>query len=275
MRNQHFAAGFYGTLLSHYEFRCFKLSETGYEGGTHLPVHSHERSYFSMTMQGNYREGSERTSNIVSPLTLAFHPAGVEHFVDFDCGEARLFNIEIQADWIKRLRESQILLDQPAYYRGGRPSWLALRLYKEYKSMDTLSVLMIEALLLELIVETSRSAISAIRRRVPDWLRNARELLHNNFAQNLSLKEIADNVDVHPVHLATSFRRYYGTTIGDYVRKRRIDFACAQILDSNRPLTEIAVSSGFFDQSHFSRTFKQVVGVTPSEYRFAFQKNES
>ena len=168
MRNQHFAVGFSGKLLSQYEFRCFKLSETGYEGGTRLPIHSHEQSYFSMTMQGNYREGGERTSNLCSPLTLAFHPAGVKHFVDFDIGEARLFNIEMQADWIKRLRESQILLDQPAYYSGGRPTWLALRLYKEYKSMDTLSVLMIEALLLELIVETSRSAISAIRRKAPD-----------------------------------------------------------------------------------------------------------
>jgi AraC family transcriptional regulator len=164
-------------------------------------------------------------------------------------------------------------MDQPVYYRGGPPSWLAFRLYKEYKSMDTLSELMMEGLLLEIMVEASRCSTAEMKYKAPSWLFKARALLHDSFSQNLSLKQIAESVDVHPVHLAVRFRRYYGSTIGDYVRKLRVDFACSRLVETDQSLIEIAMAAGFCDQSHFSRTFKQIIGVSPSEYRLAFRKN--
>lgn len=268
-----FPQGFYGKLLSQSRFGDFKLSETGYTAGQELPKHSHALSYLCMTVRGRYCETSERTTQQCAPLTLAFHPAGAEHRVYFDSGEARLFNVEVEEQWMKRLRECQMGMDHPVYYRGGPPSWLAFRLYKEYKSMDTLSALMMEGLLLEIMVEASRSSVKEMKSKPPDWLTKARDLLHDSFVQSLSLKQIATSAGVHPVHLAVRFRKHYGSTIGDYVRKLRIDFACSQLVETDQPLIEIALAAGFCDQSHFSRTFKQITGVSPSEYRFAFRKN--
>ena len=273
MKQPNFPRGFYGKLLSQTRFGGFKLSETGYSSRQQLPKHSHALSYLCMTVRGRYSETSQRTTQRCAPLTLAFHPAGAEHVVDFDAGEARLFNVEVEAQWMKRLRECRLGMDEPVYYFGGPPSWLAFRLYKEYKSMDTLSELMMEGLLLEIMVETSRGSTRETKRKVPAWLFQARDLLHDSFSQNLSLKQIAESVNVHPVHLAVRFRRYYGSTIGDYVRKLRIDFACSKLVETDQSLIEIAMASGFCDQSHFSRSFKQLVGVTPSEYRLAFRKN--
>ena len=155
---QQFPQGFYGKLLSQTRFDAFKLSETGYTPGQQLPKHSHALSYLCMTVSGKYRETSERTTQQCAPLTLAFHPAGAAHRVFFDSGEARLFNVEVEPQWMKRLRECQMGMERPVYYRGGPPLWLAFRLYKEYKSMDTLSELMMEGLLLEIMVQASRSA---------------------------------------------------------------------------------------------------------------------
>ena len=72
---------------------------------------------------------------------------------------------------------------------------------------------------------------------------------------------------MHPVHLAQTFRKFYRCTIGDYVRSLRIEFACRQLAATNMPLSQIALLAGFADQSHFTRTFKETLGVPPSRYR--------
>jgi AraC family transcriptional regulator len=87
----------------------------------------------------------------------------------------------------------------------------------------------------------------------------------------LSLSQQAACVGVHPVHLAREFRRFYHCTIGDYIRQLRIKFACEKLVQSDLPLSEIALASGFFDQSHFTRTFKQLTGKTPQAYRADFR----
>lgn len=78
---------------------------------------------------------------------------------------------------------------------------------------------------------------------------------------------MARSVGVHPVHLATTFRRHFGSTIGEYVRRLRIDFATRQIASSEESLCNIALAAGFADQSHFSKVFRQQTGMTPGVFR--------
>jgi AraC-like DNA-binding protein len=63
------------------------------------------------------------------------------------------------------------------------------------------------------------------------------------------------------------FRQIHGCTVGEYVRKLRINAACHDLNDSEIPLAEVALTSGFADQSHFSRVFKRQVGMTPGAFR--------
>lgn len=272
MRQETSRAGFYGRLLSCSEIGGFKLNEYTYRPGERLPKHSHERSYFCMTVQGCYREGYNAHTYLCSPLTLAFYPVGAKHSVNFGSTHVLTFNVELQSDWMARFEQCEIELDRPGYYQGGPAAWLALRLYEEYKAMDALSSLVIEGLMLEIVAATSRSSRSA-RRRPPAWLKQAREFIHDNFNQSLTLKAIARSAGIHPVHLATSFRQHYRTTVGDYLRKLRVDAACREMVCADKPLSEIAAAAGFFDQSHFSKTFKQLIGVPPSRFRRSLEKN--
>ena len=271
MSNRVSSSGSYGRLLSTTELGSFKFTETEYAADEYLPKHAHEEDFFCLTMKGRYKESSERSSYLCSPLTLAFHPAGTPHSVEFGGAKVQVFKIEMYPEWIGSIRESHRIVQRPVYCSGGVSSRLALRLFKEYRTMDSLSEFMIEGLLLEIFVYTLRSSRITTKRIPPTWLIKARDLLHDSFCQNLQLREIAKNVDIHPVHLATCFREHYGSTIGEYLRKLRIDFACSQIRDSDRPLTEIALSAGFCDQGHFSRSFKQHLGMSPSEYRLTFR----
>ncbi len=83
----------------------------------------------------------------------------------------------------------------------------------------------------------------------------------------MTLEEVAKLADVHPVHLSRVFREKYGSTIGEYVRRLRVEFASKQISSTKIPLSEIAHAAGFADQSHLNKTFKNIFGSTPSEYR--------
>lgn len=133
--------------------------------------------------------------------------------------------------------------------------------------MDALSPLIVEGLLLEMVGEASRQPAPVLGARHPRWLLQAQDLLREGFAQHLTLEEIARAVGVHRVHLAQAFHKHFHCTVGEYIRELRIDYACRQLATSSMSLVEIALAAGFADQSHFTRTFKQGKGMSPSQYR--------
>ena len=144
-----------------------------------------------------------------------------------------------------------------------------MKLYREFLQVDDASRLAIEGLALEMLAAVSRHQDKSSDKRAPRWLERAIELLRERSPERLTIAEIATTVGVHPVHLAREFRRFKRCTIGEYVRELRIERACHQLRNSAEPLAAIAAGAGFSDQSHFCRTFKRVIGMTPAEYRSA------
>jgi AraC family transcriptional regulator len=116
-------------------------------------------------------------------------------------------------------------------------------------------------------------AIDSTECSPPRWLRQAKDMLHDQFSENLTLEAIAEAVRVHPVYLARAWRKYFHCTVGQYLRQLRIESACREIALSDTPLAEVAAAAGFYDQSHFSRTFKRITGLTPAEYRTVFRES--
>jgi AraC family transcriptional regulator len=137
--------------------------------------------------------------------------------------------------------------------------------------MDDLSPLAMEGLALELLVAASRYPVSIAEHRVPAWLRRVTDILQDRFAETFSLADLAATVEVCPDHLARVFRRYQGCTVGEYVRRLRVDFARRRLASSDARLVEIALAAGFSDQSHLTKTFKQHTGMTPGEFRASWR----
>jgi AraC family transcriptional regulator len=245
------------------------LTETLYAADLKLPKHAHEEAYFCFVLQGQYTENYGRRSRSCTPSTLIFHPSNETHSDQFYTA-ARCFNIQMNAHWQERARQYSLSLNQPFDFRGGVLLQLAMRLYSEFYNDNDCSPLVVEGIALEMMGETCRPSASQSSGRPPRWLLTARDLLHEQFSQSLTLSELADAAGVHPVHLAREFRRFYRCTIGEYARQLRVDFACQKITASDMPLSEIALAAGFFDQSHFTRTFKAHTGKTPQEYRTLF-----
>jgi AraC family transcriptional regulator len=180
--------------------------------------------------------------------------------------------LEISRQWIERLRADSIRLENDTDFYRGAFTPLCARLHREFHQTDRAAKLAIEGLALELLAEAARQPDTKLR-AVPPWLTQAREMLVEHFSETQTLTQIADEVGVHPVYLASAFRRKFGVTVGEFVRQLRIEHACAALGKEELSLAAIALQAGFADQSHFSKVFKSYVGLTPRKDRATFVKS--
>lgn len=255
--------------LASSEIAGFRLVETVYPSGLKMAAHSHEPAYFSFVLRGAYTERCGKLARTCVPSLLIFHPPDGSHAVAFHNADVGIFRVEIKAQRLQQLRErTQPLMDSTRDFRGGLTSNLAVRLYREFQQEDEFSPLAVEGLVLEIIAEATRNAALESREQgKPRWLEKAREILHAQSSETPTLSHLAEEVGVHPIYLARSFRKHYRCTVGEYVRRLRIESACREIAVSQKSLSEIATASGFYDQSHFSNAFKRYTGMTPAAYR--------
>lgn len=101
----------------------------------------------------------------------------------------------------------------------------------------------------------------------PEWLGDAVQYIERAYAGHLSLASVARHVGAHPATLAAAFRRFHRTSVGEFIRDLRLSRARIALVQSRRPIKEIALDSGFYDQAHFGRLFKRRYGVSPASMR--------
>jgi AraC family transcriptional regulator len=86
-------------------------------------------------------------------------------------------------------------------------------------------------------------------------------------AEDLALEELAALVSLSAKHFARAFRQSTGMPPHRWLIERRIDRAKALLTEAGLNLAEIALACGFADQSHFTATFRKIVGATPGSFR--------
>ena len=97
--------------------------------------------------------------------------------------------------------------------------------------------------------------------------RRAAELLRENLDGRIRLMEIARECALSVSHFARSFKETFGISTHQWLIRRRIEHAQELLRQTTTPIVDIAMQSGFGDQAAFSRTFRQVVGVSPGRWR--------
>jgi len=97
-------------------------------------------------------------------------------------------------------------------------------------------------------------------------VQRARAYLHDNYADDISLAQLAQVANLSANYFNTVFRAEVGLPPHAYQTQVRVAHA-KKLLAIGRPITEVAFDTGFFDQSHFNRHFKRLVGVTPANYQ--------
>ena len=265
------AGQFYGTTSQALVTNGFRFTEKSYSSRSSLPTHAHELSHFCLVLSGSYQERMAARYFQRGPAALVYYPPEVSH-AEEHFSDGRHLLVEIDAIGLDTVREYGARLNEPVHLQSESSLWLAARMYREFSERDAYSRLALESITTELLIAASRQHTGNLEKKAPRWLDQVKEFLRENFAEPPGLNELANAVGVHPTHLARVFRRFERCTVGDYIRKIRVEQARQRMLESNEPLVDIALATGFADQTHFTRSFKRLTGMTPSEFRRIFSK---
>lgn len=263
---------FGGRIIKTHEFSGLRLVEGVYSGKSKIPRHAHEQAVFCIALNGSCNEAYASKLREYKAFTVEFLPSNQYHSLAFPGAETRAFTVDVASSWLERAREYSLKLEDSVHCPGGLLSGLFMKLYREFRQMDSASPLVIEGLMLEMLAEASRHEVTVSDRTPPRWLAQAMHLLREQFSEHLTLAHVATSVGVHPIHLARGFRRFCSCTVGEYIRQLRIEHACHELCETDASLAAIASAAGFSDQSHFSRTFKRLMEMTPAQYRATFSR---
>lgn len=237
------AAITFGRALQRWRDEQFVVTETLHSAGLRLPLHEHEAANVTIVLRGGFEERVERRSFSATRGSVIVKPAGARHANAYGTRDVECITIEVPAAFqFTEVRH----LGAPLF------ALLAERL------RDDAAELAIEELIY-------RIAGPNIRESGATWLATIEQMLREETVT--SLAQLGAAVGRHPAHVAREFRAYYGCSIGEFVRARRIDAARQALRSTNRPISDIALDAGFYDQSHFTNVFRRLLGTTPQRYR--------
>jgi AraC family transcriptional regulator len=258
---------FYGAVQQRRE-RCNAIfTDLRHSSARKLPEHAHELPFFALLLEGDYSERYGHQHKQFGPFTMAYRPAGVPHQDEIGPRGVRFFEIELRPSWQRRIRDCSGSLDTACdEYGGGGMLWLAVKLFRETHAPREDGDLLIDSLLVELVSAVARMPRQAAK-DAPWWLGRIVDKLKAEYCERLTLEDLAREAGVHPVHLSRVFRGCQGEGIGEYVHRLRIRAACEQMLAPRASLAEISLAAGFADQSHFTRAFRRVAGMSPGAFR--------
>lgn len=105
--------------------------------------------------------------------------------------------------------------------------------------------------------------------RISPFVIRACTIINERLSGDISLEEIARRVEISPFYFSKLFKEETGANFIDYLTMARIERAKGFLRDDARSVKEISVAAGYADPNYFSKLFKKVVGLTPTEYRSA------
>lgn len=243
----------------------FRVLATTLPAGYRIPEHVHARHNLAYTLAGGACEtfGRERIDS--RPGDVLLKPAGLPHSDAFE-RETRTLQLEWAPDAgsVDGAAFGRVL-----HLRAGPAGELAARLAVELAGRDAATPMIAEGFALAIVGTLLRRAAPRQGSGIPPWLARVRERIHDEPSARPSIRALADEAGVSADHLARRFHQAFGTTIGAYVRRIRLETAAAELARPGRRISEIALDAGFADQAHFTREFRRAFGRTPGEYRRA------
>ena len=246
-----------------------RLTSMSFPPRLDLPRHSHPQPTIAVILRGGFSGRYGTTDRDCSPMTLLVEPAGAPHTNHFGALPTAVLTLSLgpaappSLDAVGR---------QPRFTRDAYSAGLASQADTELRRPDELTPLAVEGLTLELMTRLARTPVE---RGVPGWLNDARNLLHERYAESLRMGDVASAVGVEPDRLARAFRRVYREPLATYVRRLRVRAAAGLLLsEQERTIAAIAAEVGFADQSHLTRCFVRSIGTTPARYRAAHRDGQ-
>ncbi len=261
---------FYGETNARIDLDGLIITDTEY---THDKVdwHYHENAYFTFILQGRVIECNKKDIYHCAAGSLLFHHWQEPHYNIKPRGFTRGFHIEIAPGWMKNLQLDLNLLQGSINVFNPDVKIMMYKIFRETKINDAVTDLSIHELLVNIFCHLKNDREKETK-DWPAWVNKVKEKLHDDCTEKISLADLSHIAAIHPVHLSRSFFRYFQCSLGEYTRKLKIEKSFSLLSDRKKSLTEISFDCGFADQSHFTRSFREMTGLNPTAYRCILQQ---
>lgn len=254
-----------GSVLERKRIGSFVFVHHDYPELAERASHSHPWLHLTIVCQGLYSRKLGRRSANYQAGSLTFLQTNDSHTDSYAAG-SKCLHVVIPSDVEQKLTRDFGAQGAAGEIPSGVSVCSSVALQSEFKYPDSDSPTIVEALLLDLM---SRH-VNIVRERCsarPRWLGWLLDYLDDTFEQEWSLHNLAAEMGVHPVYLCRTFSEHFDCTLGEYIRKLRMLRGWQLLTIGDGTLAEVASQSGFADQSHFTRVFKNHFGITPGESR--------
>jgi AraC family transcriptional regulator len=236
---------------------------------THYPIeecnhgmHYHENPHLCFLLQGSDVESRSNVLYERKTGDIYFYYAGEKHASISRKSVSKNIVIEFGEPFLRDYSVSESQLER-AVKNNLDVKFLTLKIQQEILIDDRCSQLAIQTLLLDLISYSETTANES----APRWVKILDDLLKEKWNEPITLQELSLATQKHPITISKHFRKYFSCTLGEYLRKLKVEKSIPLIKNSRMSLTEIAILCGFADQSHFTRNFKQMTGFLPKDFR--------
>ncbi len=256
-------ATYLGNNLTTCQMNGIWTSETVYsqENLPNVSLHAHENPHVTMLLAGATFEKRQRSECYRQAGEAVFFHAGEPHQNSKTVPGSRNFNIEFTPLFFETydLKEDRIA---QATHKNPLAANAYLQAYRQSLNDDHYTGDSITMAVLGLLGMPEMTG-----RRRPGWVGQVTDLLHDRWNEQVTLRELSEATSMHPVTISKYFPHYFGCTLGEYMLKLRVMNSIALIKNTSYQLTRIAHESGFADQAHFTKAFKQTTGFLPKQYR--------
>jgi AraC family transcriptional regulator len=218
----------------------------------------------------------------LSPGEIAIIPAGVPAYWRWHTGRSQeTLHIYLLPGFVQKAAETcdlnhgQIAIEPQLGVRDEQLSHLAMSLLYEMKEENVVGRLYADSVASVIAIQLARrySCLKDVRitrgGMAPHKLRRAVEHIseHLEQEQDISLAVVAEEVGMSYYHFSRSFKQSIGLSPINYITRQRIERAKRLLGETELPISEIALRTGFSSQSHFTTSFRRLAGVTPSSFR--------
>jgi AraC family transcriptional regulator len=248
------------------------ITLSSYQAGQNHTWHQHDCPTIFALLSGAHQDQSRRGTHEQSIFAAVFHPTTEPHATAVGPQGMIGLNVEYPEDWLhehglrtkdldglrmlENLRTRLTVLRMLGASRPGSGAWES--------DLETSAFELLEPLVFTNTLPQSL--------RTPDWLRRAEEFLRAEYPGPIRLRDVAREVDIHPVYCARVFRRCCGCSVGEYIAALRLLEAARLVVQNGCRLAQAALSAGFADQAHFSRRCARAFGFSPKAFRL-FQQS--
>lgn len=238
--------------------------------GSRLEGHRHAGAHVCVVLGGFFEERSPGGGfRPCAPGTIRVSPAGRGHEIRFgpDGAHCLLFVLPPSSRGPAEGVPTPIARD--LFRNGDLLMSLAIRARAEARRAAPDAPLVVEQIVAEMIARAVEAGPP------PDWLVEARRVIDEGYRLPVSLSRLAEDLAVPRARLSRAFTRHFGRSARSHLRTLRVAEAARLVAGSDLPLTEIAAASGFFDQSHLTRAFRERFGAPPAAFRRAARSRKA